>query len=121
MDAPRALAMRGAEAIRAGVAAANDDDMLVFCRNRLRIVEAGHIVAFAAAVRLGEIFHGEVDTVQLSSRDVEIARRGGAPGEHDGVVFAEQLVNRQVDADVASCPPFADAFTDAAVTNSDAV
>src|SRR4051812_16545348 len=74
MNRSGALTVSRAEAVRARVAAADDDDILVFGGNSPRIVDSGHIVAFAAAVRLGQIFHREVNAPKVAPWNVQIAR-----------------------------------------------
>ena len=94
----RALAMHGAEAIGAGIAAADDDDVLAGG------VDPRHIVAFAVAVLLRQVIHREVHALQLAAGHVQIARLAGAAGEQDRVELAAQIGGRDVFADVdAAC------------------
>ena len=65
------LAVHGAEAIGAGIAAADDDHVLAGRRDRRRL---RHVVALAAAVLLRQIVHGEVDALEAAALDGEIAR-----------------------------------------------
>ena len=91
----RALAMRGAEAVGAGVAAADDHDALALGGDRRRVD-----VALLHAVAVREVLHRLVDATVLATGDRQVAPRGRATGEHDGVVVAPQLLDRDVDADV---------------------
>ena len=90
-----ALPVRGAEAVGAGVAAA-DDDHLLARRGDRRLGQ----VALLHAVGPGQVLHRLVDPAEFATGNREIARRGGAAGQHDGVVAAAQLVDAEVDADV---------------------
>ena len=87
-DRQRALADRGADAVRAGVAAADDDDVLAAGEDRQDVAE--RLVA-DAAVLLGQEIHGEMDAVELAAGDRQVARLLGAAGERDRVVAVEQL------------------------------
>ena len=58
MDALAPLAVDGAEAIGAGVAAADDDDVLVVGRDELGVVDR---VAGDPAILAGQEIHGEMD------------------------------------------------------------
>src|ERR1700722_8970668 len=60
------LSMAGAEAVRAGVAAADDHYALAGGQNGFRF---GDSCAFVAAVLLGEELHGEVDALEVAARD----------------------------------------------------
>ena len=90
-----ALAMAGAEAIGAGIAAADDDDAFAGGQNLV-----GDGIAFAHLVLLRQKLHGEVDALQFAAGDVEIARLLGAAGQQDGVEFAAQVFHRHIAADV---------------------
>src|SRR3954447_21404809 len=69
-DRRRLLAVRVAEAVGAGVAAADDHDVLAGRADRLgRRVVAGH-----EAVALLEVLHREVDPVQVTAWDREVTR-----------------------------------------------
>ena len=77
-----ALAVHGAEAIRAGVAAADDHDVLAGG------VDPRQFVAFAVAVLLRQVIHREVHALELASGHVQIARLAGAAGEQDRIEVA---------------------------------
>ena len=85
-----ALAMAGAEAVRAGVAAADDDDALAGGEDGASGFHGGEEllfrVAFVAAILLGQKLHGEVNALELAAGDGQIARLLGAAAEQDGVV-----------------------------------
>ena len=88
------VAVRGAEAVGAGVAAAEDDHVLA------RGVDLVlHGLPRHHAVGRHEVVHGEVDAVELAARDRQVTRDGGAGGDHDGVVPAAQLLPGHVGAD----------------------
>ncbi len=53
-----------------------------------------------APVLLRQEIHREMDAVELAAGDRQIARLLGAAGQRHRVVFGEQLVGRQVDADM---------------------
>ena len=59
-------------------------------------------LAADAPVLLRQEVHGEMDAVELAARDRQVARLLGAAGEHDRVVVGEQLLGRQVDADMGA-------------------
>src|SRR5271166_5153138 len=96
-DGERALADGGADAVGAGVAAADHHDVLAGRENRLAAV-----VAFAAhaPVLLRQELHGEMDAVKLASRDGKVARLLGAAREHERVVALEQARRRHACAHI---------------------
>ena len=96
-DRERLLAVAGAQAIGAGVAAADDHDALAGGQDLIR-----HLVAFAAAVLLRQELHREVDAVQLAAGDVQVARLLGAAGQQDGVELLAQILHRDVAAHVGT-------------------
>ena len=66
-----ALAMAGAEAVCAGVAAADDDDALACGEDgRASCGEEFDRVAFVAAILLGQELHGEVNALELAAGDL---------------------------------------------------
>src|SRR5207237_7059100 len=94
--AARALAMRGAEAVGAGVAAADDDHVLVARADRL------DAVALARAVLRRQVLHGEMNARELAARHLQIARQGRSAREDDRVEVALQVARVAVHADVAA-------------------
>ena len=97
MDDGSALAMGGAEAVGAGVSAADDEDALAVGGDGAGLVDA---VALVAAVLLGQELHGEVDAVEVAAGDGEVAGLLGTAAEEDGVVVVGELGDGDVDADV---------------------
>ncbi len=95
--AGRALAVGGAEAIRAGVAAADDHDVLAGGGDELLV---GDLVSLAATVLQREVLHREMDASQLPPRHLQVACSSRATSEDDRVVSGAELVMRDVDADV---------------------
>ena len=89
--------MRGADAVGTGVAAADDDDVLVLRRDLV-----GDLVAGAHVVGLGEVLHGEVHAREVAAGDRQLARDHGTGGDDHGVVATSQFVPGDVDADVHS-------------------
>ena len=96
----RALADRGADAVGAGVAAADHDDMLAGREDRL--VGADRLAA-DAAVLLRQELHREMDAGEVAPGDRQIARRLGAAGERDGVVVVDQRGGADRRADMRRC------------------
>ena len=87
----RALADRGADAVGAGVAAADDDDVLAAGEDRrARVLR----LAADAAVLLRQEFHGEMDAGELAARDRQIARLLRPAREHKRVEVLEQILGR---------------------------
>ena len=92
----RALAVRVADAVRAGVAAADHDHVLAGRGDRRRALA----VAGDPAVAAVEVLHRVVDAVELAPRDGQVARHARAGGDDDGVVALAQLVGADIDADI---------------------
>src|SRR5215210_2781124 len=92
-----AFAVGVAEAVRARVAAAQDDDLLARGGDLdLRVGrEAGD-----PPVLLHQVVHREMDAAELAARHVEVASLQGADGEDDGVELALELFCGRVLADV---------------------
>ena len=101
MDRFGALAMRRAQAIGAGVAAADDDHMLVLRSDRAATDDP---ILFATAVLRGQVLHREVDALELAAGHGQIARGRGPAGQHDRVEIATELIDRHLDADVRPGP-----------------
>src|SRR5690606_17695358 len=72
-DGGGALPVGGADAVRAGVAAADDHDVLALGGDR-----RGVDVALLHPVGLGEVLHGLVHAVQFAAGDGQVAGDGGA-------------------------------------------
>ena len=73
--------------------------MLAAGEDRLAVVLR---LAADAPVLLRQEVHGEMDALELAARDRQVARLLGAAREHDRVVVGEQLLGRQVDADMGA-------------------
>ncbi len=83
------MAVAGADAIRAGVTATDDDDVLAGGHGLRRKLVAG-----VDLVLLRQKLHGEVHAVELAPRHRQVARQLGAAGDDDGVEFSPQLFRR---------------------------
>jgi hypothetical protein len=55
-----------------------------------------------APVLLRQEIHGEVNALELAAGHRQVARLFGAAGEHHGVIVLEQLVGRDIDADMGA-------------------
>ena len=77
------MAQRRAHAVGAGVAAADDDHVLVL-RRRCTGRPARLLSSRLLVLRVQEL-HGEVDALELAAGDGQVARLGRAAAEHDGV------------------------------------
>ena len=96
-DQLRPLPVSGAQAIRAGIAAAQDNHPLALGGQP---VSHFHQLTRVETVLLGKIFHGEVNAVQLPARHRKVAGLSGAAGQADGVEVIEKLVRRKVHSHV---------------------
>ena len=90
-----ALTDGGAQAVGAGVAAADHDDVLV-----LRVDAVDRFLAVDAAGGVRQVLHREVDAVELAPGQVHVARHGGADRHHYRVIPRTQLVPGDVLADL---------------------
>src|SRR6185312_11715988 len=88
-----ALAGRGADAIGSGVAAADDDDVLVLGGDGPVRRGLGLVVAGDPLVLLRQELHRIVDAGEVAAGYVEIARPLGPAGQRDRVVFGEQRLD----------------------------
>ena len=93
--------MRRPEAISAGVAAADDDDVAVPGADELAVRDA---IPFAPTVLQRQILHREVNALELTAGNGKIPRLTGASGEQHGVVIRDEASRRNVDADVHARP-----------------
>ena len=89
--------MHRAQAIRAGVPAADDHDVLAGGAHE-RLV--GNHVSFTAAILLRQVVDREVNAGELASGDRQIARPFRAAAEHDRIELAPERRHRQIGADV---------------------
>src|SRR5262249_3417792 len=99
MDGSRPLAVDGAEAVGARIAAAEDHHVLVARRDE---VPVRNEVALAAPVLRWEVLHREVDPGELAPPNREIARVACAACQDEGVVLLAQLFRVQVEANVGA-------------------
>ena len=90
MTRQRALAVRGADAVGAGVAAAEDDDVLALGGDLVEDLVAGESRWFDC----DEVLHGEVHAGQVAPGDRQVARHDGARGDDDRVVALAQVAPR---------------------------
>ena len=95
-DGLAAVAERSAYAVGAGVAAADDHDVLAFGGDG----RVGRL-AVQEVLRVGvEELHRQVDALGVTAGEREVAALGGADGEDDRVEVLAELFGRDVDADV---------------------
>ena len=101
-DRRRALAVRGADTVRAGVAAADHDDMLARRDDRPARARRAFVVAGVALVLLGQEVHREMDAVAVRGPGMlEVARPLGAAGQnHARHNRRAARSTRDVDADL---------------------
>ena len=97
MDALGLLAQACSQAVRPGVAAADDHHAFPLSEDGQRWVDN---IAFAAAILLGQKLHGKVDALEFAAGDIEVARLLCAAGEQDGVVVVGEGLDGYIDADV---------------------
>ena len=83
--------MRRAQAIRARIAAADDDHRLAGRQDRFRFVLG---IALVAMVLLRQEFHREMDALQLAPGDRKIARLLRAHRQDHGLILALEIVQR---------------------------
>src|SRR5688572_28239554 len=89
--------MRRAEAVGSSVSAADDDHTLPCRADELGV---GDPIAFYPAVRQREVFHREVNALQLAPGHRQIARLAGAAREHNRVKLRLHLIERDINTDV---------------------
>ena len=77
----------GADAVIAGIAAADDHDVLAFSGDVVDWLDA-----VDAAGRVGQEFHGKVDALEFTARNLHVARHGGADGDDHSIVAGSQIV-----------------------------
>src|SRR5262245_5883352 len=93
----RTLTERGADAVGAGIAAADHHHALPRRKNRFDLA-----LRFArnATVLLRQIGHGEVDAFEIAARDFEVAGMLGTAREQNGVIVVLQRLDGEVEADM---------------------
>ena len=91
------MAVAGAQAIRAGIAAADDYDALAGGANLIRNRVAGdHFIL------LRQELHGEIDALELAAGNVEVAWGFRAAGQQQGVKFLAQILRGNAAAHVSA-------------------
>ena len=85
----RAMTFRGPAPVGAGVAPADNDDILAVGTQLIL-----HLHARVDAVLLGQEFHREMHAFQLAPRDRQITRALRATGHDHGVKFVDQFFFR---------------------------
>ena len=90
VDGPGALPVRGAQAVRPRVSAADDDHVLAV-RIDWRAGEGSLLDEIGAL----QVLHGEADPVELPARDREVARPRGPARQHGGVEAIAQGARRE--------------------------
>src|SRR5690606_30214586 len=93
----RALAVRGADAVRTGVATADHHHVLALGKDWLDVVE---LFAGDALVLLAEEIHREMDAVELAARNGQVAGLLGAARKGNGVILLDEVVHLYIDADM---------------------
>src|SRR6266849_11127256 len=93
MDGKRFLAMRSAQAVRARVAAADDDDALTGSEDRTLDRNS---VALATSILLRQEIHGEVDSLELAAGNFQIARPFCPAGEQQRIELTAKIVNSHI-------------------------
>src|ERR1700704_6202656 len=84
----------GAHTVAAGVAAADDHHIL---HGSPDIVAPGVEAADTFVLLLEEI-HGKMYSFQLPARNGQVTRDRRASGQHDGMIFTQEVVDAHVDA-----------------------
>src|SRR5439155_18768100 len=82
----------GADAVGAGVAAADDHHVLVLGRDEIAVFVA---VEEAAGVG-GQELHGQVDTLEIAAFDGQVAGFGGAGAKNHRVEIFQEFVRRVI-------------------------
>ena len=90
------MAHGGADAIRAGIAAADDDDVLVLCGDVTAVLM---LIEQAFGVRRKKV-HGEMNALELAALDGQIARLGRAGADDNGVEIVAQFFSGIIFADL---------------------
>ena len=102
MRAGRALAVRGTQTVRAGVTATDDDDPLAARGDGRLTIGVENRIPVGGLIGPRQILHGLMDAGEFPARDGQVARIGGATGQHHRVEALAELRRGDVDADVHS-------------------
>ncbi len=85
------MAYGGGDAVRAGIAGSDDDDVLPFGGDVFPILEIG----IEQALGIGpQKLHGEINAPELATGDREVARFGGSTTQDDRIKFLEEPFGR---------------------------
>ena len=95
-----ALAMRGAQAVGAGVATADDDHLLALGGDRRLAVVALDVIARGKAVGPRQVLHRLVDALEVTAWNRQIPACCRTAGQHHRVELLAQLLRGDVDTDV---------------------
>ena len=101
-DALGALPVGGADAVAAGIAAADHDHVLVRGGQRATWRGTQLVVAGIALVLLGQEFHRQPHAGQFGAGNFELARFLGPAGEHDRVEILLQGGKGDIDPDLGA-------------------
>src|SRR5947199_320282 len=93
--------MDSAQAIRTGIAAADNHDVLVFRADEFRIRDR---IALAPLVLKRQVLHREIDSVQLASRHGKVSGSRGASGKKNRVEIVFQFTDGNIHTHVRTGP-----------------
>ena len=96
--------MHGAQAVGAGVAAADDDDLLALRVERRQTLVVDDGVAILHTVGPRQELHRLMDAVEVAAGDRQIAPCSRAAGQYHRVEFGAELMRCYVNADVDAGP-----------------
>ncbi len=96
-QAAAVMAQSGADAVGARVAPSDHDHLPVASRDKAAILELGVEITLGA---LEQELHGEVDTLEFSSRNRQIPRLGCSASQKQGVVLLDQFLSVGIDSDM---------------------
>ena len=85
----RALTVRRADAVRSGIAAANDDNVLALGRQGACGRGNGLVIAGHAAVLLAEEVHGEMHAFEFAAWNLKVAGPLGTAGQNQQIIIIE--------------------------------
>ena len=89
------MPVRRTQAIGAGIAAADDDNVLIRRQDLIGNLIAGHTL-----VLLRQKFHGKVDAFQFAAGHIQIAAPFGPAAEQQRIELGPQLFHRNIHANV---------------------
>ena len=94
------MAVRSADAVRAGIAAANDHHMLASGRDTAVRCGAELVIPCHPLILLGQEIHGEMDATKLPAFDQEVSGNLGSAGHDQDLVVIHQALDGDVDANL---------------------